>query len=297
MIRIGRYDHLHSHGCCLAGGPSPHEHTRLHRRGRTCWAASGMAERAPRHRGRSPAGPADLRRHDRRAHHEGVHRYGGGAGTAGASDAPRQARCGARHSQRSPAGARSRSALARGEVHRAGPRPPRPLPGAGTRPAGAPRDLFSDTGWATPAARQQPPPTWGGARRPRGVGIGGRAGASLLWIDRALLGPNLDALREGRHEPTTVRMGGVVTVVLTHDRDAVSARIRFAAARHHQKRSRGRTRRTAGVLKHGVPSSQRAVMFCSGDLGGLHAESGDRHDQPVTATVPRPLRASPAPHQ
>ncbi len=86
------------------------------------------------------------------------------------------------------------------------------------------RDALDHDG-VTPPPVQRPFPLWLGYQGPKGARRAGRLGVGLLRLDRALLEPYVEGLREGGHDPATARVAGVVDVVVADDPDAARERI------------------------------------------------------------------------
>jgi alkanesulfonate monooxygenase SsuD/methylene tetrahydromethanopterin reductase-like flavin-dependent oxidoreductase (luciferase family) len=86
------------------------------------------------------------------------------------------------------------------------------------------RDLLGGDG-VTPPPVQRPFPLWLGYQGPKGARRAGRLGVGLLRIDRALLDPYVEGLREGGHDPESARVAGVIDVVVADDPDAARERI------------------------------------------------------------------------
>ena len=70
-----------------------------------------------------------------------------------------------------------------------------------------------------PPPVQEPVPIWMGYQGPKGARRCGVLGEGLLSLDRALLAPYRDGLREGGHDPDSARMCGFVPVFATDDPD------------------------------------------------------------------------------
>lgn len=83
-----------------------------------------------------------------------------------------------------------------------------------------------ETGGVMPPPVQQPLPLWAGVMGPRGARLAGRAGAGLLWFDRALLEPYREGLRAGGHAAQDARMAGHVSLILARDPEAAYARMK-----------------------------------------------------------------------
>lgn len=81
------------------------------------------------------------------------------------------------------------------------------------------------TGSVTPGPVQDPLPIWMGYQGPKGARRAGRAGLGLLSLDRSLLEPYLEGLREGGHDPASARMSGLVEIIVADDPEAAVQRL------------------------------------------------------------------------
>lgn len=86
------------------------------------------------------------------------------------------------------------------------------------------RDLLDGDG-VTPPPVQRPFPLWLGYQGPKGARRAGRLGVGLLRLDRALLDPYVEGLREGGHDPASARVAGVLDLLVADDPDAARERI------------------------------------------------------------------------
>jgi alkanesulfonate monooxygenase SsuD/methylene tetrahydromethanopterin reductase-like flavin-dependent oxidoreductase (luciferase family) len=83
-----------------------------------------------------------------------------------------------------------------------------------------------DSGTVTPPPVQSPLPIWLGYRQAAGAYRTGLMGEGLLRMDARLLGPYLDGLAAGGHDPATARMAGSLGLVVADDPDAAWPRVR-----------------------------------------------------------------------
>jgi len=91
------------------------------------------------------------------------------------------------------------------------------------------------TGGISPLPLQRPIPMWLGYQGPHGARRAGQLGVGLLSLDRRLLDPYRDGLRDGGHQPQVAQMGGLVEIVVADDPE--EAAIRIAPHREHQQRT------------------------------------------------------------
>jgi alkanesulfonate monooxygenase SsuD/methylene tetrahydromethanopterin reductase-like flavin-dependent oxidoreductase (luciferase family) len=82
-----------------------------------------------------------------------------------------------------------------------------------------------DDGVVTPPPAQRPFPLWLGYQGPQGARRAGRLGVGLLSLDRRLLEPYREGLREGGHDPASARTGGMLDIVVADDPEAALQRI------------------------------------------------------------------------
>jgi len=86
------------------------------------------------------------------------------------------------------------------------------------------RRLLED-GVVTPGPVQESLPIWLGAFGPKGARAAGRTGSGLLWISADLLSPYKEGLEEGGHDPSSARMAGIATIVVSKDPERAAATI------------------------------------------------------------------------
>jgi alkanesulfonate monooxygenase SsuD/methylene tetrahydromethanopterin reductase-like flavin-dependent oxidoreductase (luciferase family) len=81
-------------------------------------------------------------------------------------------------------------------------------------------------GVAVPSPVQDPFPIWLGVMGPRGARMAGRLGAGLLWMGDELVEPYERGLREGGHDLTIARRGGLVNLILADEPEEFWTRVK-----------------------------------------------------------------------
>lgn len=137
-----------------------------------------------------------------------------------------------------------------------------------------------------PPPVQAPPPLWLGYQGPRGAKRAGRLGVGLLSLDRSLLAPYTEGLREGAHDPDAARMGGLVEILVADDPD--KAREQVLPYYAHQVNSY----RRAAVAGTGRPQPKeisverlREGMQSRGKVPGLSVLTTEEAIEHVRAAV------------
>ena len=148
------------------------------------------------------------------------------------------------------------------------------------------------SGEVTPGPVQDPLPLWLGYQGPQGARRAGRLGLGLLSLDAALLAPYRESLAEGGHDPSTARMGGLITIVVADDPERTAQRIAPHWV-HQQNTYRALQRRRDGSpLRPLEIGDARSMLAETGRLGELQVL--DVHG--AIATLRERLDAVPARH-